>query len=59
VRTFVAIASRVGPSLLLGLKRWSAAVSQPYCCIHWKCLLTVAWSYDENSVAGWPLGKLA
>jgi hypothetical protein len=43
-RTFAAIASRVGPSELLGLKRCNAAVSQPFCCIHRKCVSTVCWS---------------
>ncbi|WP_328520084.1 hypothetical protein [Kribbella sp. NBC_00359] len=30
-------------------------MSQPFCCIHWKCVFTVCWSYDENSRAGCPL----
>jgi hypothetical protein len=55
----VAMASRVGPSPPVGLNRWSAAVSMPFCCIHRKCVSTVCWSYDENSVAGWPLPSAA
>ena len=55
----VAIASRVRPSLPLGSKRCNAAVSQPFCRIHRKCVSTVCWSSEENSVAGPPLLRAA
>ncbi|TDO47086.1 hypothetical protein EV651_12580 [Kribbella sp. VKM Ac-2571] len=58
-RTFAAIASRVGPSPPVGLNRCSATVSQPFCCIHWKCVFTVCWSYDENSRATCPFPRSA
>jgi hypothetical protein len=57
-RTRAVTASRIAPSPLTGLNRCSAAVSQPYCCIHLKCVSTVCWSQLENSAAGWPLFRL-
>ena len=54
-----AIASRVGPSLLFGLNRCRAAVSQPFCCIHRKWVFTLCWSKEENRVAAPPPLRLA
>jgi hypothetical protein len=44
VRSRPVTASRIGPSLPLGLNRCSAIVSMLFCCIHWQWTLSVCWS---------------